>query len=357
MTSRTIRSIVIAAILVMGAVWSLSAAAKAAEGQYPNGSYLASGRWLKQHLDDPNLVVVDVRGDKDFDGRVIPGAVRMPYSLFRVDDPSRGIGDLFAGTVPAQEILGRHGVSRIHTVVLYDSVKRDGGATASYVFWVLDLLGHRDMMILDRGIDGWQDAGGEIASQARVPEPVLYQAPTDEIVRRRSADADFIYTRLGDPHYQVLDVRSREEYLGERANQALGGGALKLGHIPTAVNVEYKLNWTDKETKAVKGYRDLQELYRGLDPGASIILYCHSGRRGSYSYFILRLMGFDNVALYDPSWYEWGSEDNFYPVELTERKLAGTGLPTAMRGASAPGTVRTGTGPRKSPSGYVSCGG
>ena len=356
MSSRTIRTSVIALVLLTGAGWSLSAA-RTSQALYPNAEYLASGQWLKQHIDDANLVVVDVRGDKDFDGRVVPGAVRMPWSLFRMDDPSRGIGGLFVGTVRAQEILGRHGISRIDTVVLYDSVKRDGGATASYLFWVLDLLGHRNMKLLDRGIDGWQDAGGEISSQARPPEPVLYQAPTDEIVGKRSADADFIYSRLGDPHYLIMDVRSRAEYLGEKANPALGGGALKLGHIPTAVNVEYKLNWTDRESKAVKGYRDLQELYRGLDPAASVILYCHSARRGSYSYFILRLMGFDSVALYDPSWYEWGSEDNFYPVELTERKLAGKGLPAATGAASARGTVRTGTGPRKSPSGYVSCGG
>lgn len=364
-SGRTIRYTSIFLVLLAATVWSFGSAAGQTQ-RYPNAGFLATGKWLKEHLNDPNLVIVDVRNDEHFDGRVIPGAVRMPWSLFRMDDPARGIGGAFVGTVRAQKILGEHGLSRIHHIVLYDSVERDGGATASYVFWVLDLLGHRKVSVLERGIDGWAEAGGRVVPETEEPDPVLYQAPSDEIRMERSVEADFIQSRMGDPYYIILDVRSRAEYLGEKLNGALGGGPLKAGHIPTAVNIEYKLNWTDPGSKAIKSISQLREMYAGFDPGLTVITYCHSARRGSFGYFILRLMGFENVALYDPSWFEWGNPDNFYPVETVERELAGSaGLhATGVSARAAPVRGDRGSSPRSpndgssgSTSGYVSCGG
>lgn len=349
---------VIAVLLVLGAFWALASARQTAE-EYPGGRFLATGAWLRAHLDDPNLVVVDVRTDKDFDGRAIPGAVRMPWTLFRYDDPSRGHGDIFVGTVRAQEILGAHGITRTDTVVLYDTVKRDGGALSSYLFWVLDLLGHREMRVLERGLDGWLAAGGETAPEPRPPEPLLYQAPAPEIRRNRMVDAAFVQARLGDPYYQLLDVRSREEYLGEKPSEGLGGEPLRLGHIPTAVNVDYRLHWADPETKALKSYAELQELYRGLDPAKTVIPYCHSGRRASFSYFILRLMGFEDVAMYEASWFEWGNPRTFFPIEFEERVLTGERPGTPVRKADAGGApgARPAAAPAPAKGGYVSCGG
>lgn len=354
-----IRYGVIAFLLVLGAFWALASARTEAQ-DYPGGRFLATGAWLRAHLGDPNLVVVDVRTDRDFDGKAIPGAVRMPWTLFRYDDPSRGHGDIFVGTVRAQEILGAHGIARTDTVVLYDTVKRDGGALSSYVFWVLDLLGHREMKVLERGLDGWLAAGGE-TGDPRVPEAVLYQAPASEIQLRRMVDAAFVQARLGDPHYQILDVRSREEYLGEKASEGLGGEPLRLGHIPTAFNVDYRTQWADPATKALKTYAALQDLYRGLDPARTVIPYCHSGRRASFAYFVLRLMGFEDVAMYEASWFEWGNPRTFFPIEFEERVLSGERPGTPVRKADARPAPRAGPGAPPTPApargGYVSCGG
>jgi thiosulfate/3-mercaptopyruvate sulfurtransferase len=88
-------------------------------------------------------------------------------------------------------------------------------------------------------------------------------------------DGTLTYNRLEDPHYQILDVRSREEYLGETPNMGLNGKVLKLGHIPTAFNIDFRQNWMDANTKVLKRYPELQDLYRGLDPTKGTITYCH----------------------------------------------------------------------------------
>jgi thiosulfate/3-mercaptopyruvate sulfurtransferase len=173
--------------------------------------------------------------------------------------------------------------------------------------------------------------------------------------------------RLGDPYYQILDVRSRAEYLGEKPNTGLDGTPLKPGHVPTATNIDYTLNWNTPDIKAVKPYAALRELYGGLDPGRAVIIYCHSARRGSFGYLVLRLMGVEDVMLYEPSWMEWGNKRYYYPVETTENILTGKpltkttsssaafnrgGTTTPNSGMAAP----SGSG-RGSKSGYVSCGG
>lgn len=362
MSSMAVKRAVIALLLVLGGIWSLNSAP--AVGAYPNPDLLASTKWVAAHKDDPDVVVVDVREDKYFDGKVIPGAIRMPWREFRKNDVLYGLGGVFVGIDEAQEILGRHGIARTDTVVLYDSVERDGGATCSYVFWVLDLLGHQDVRILERGIDGWVADGMETAEAPTKREALLYQAPVDEVRVLKRISGNKIYQRLGDPHYQIVDVRSQAEYLGEKPNTGLDGTVLKLGHIPTAYNVNYTLNWTSAEEKAIRPAEELAALYAGMDPSKGTVVYCHSGRRGSFGYFIMRLMGFEDVRLYENSWFEWGSPDNFYPVE-TKANTPSSSAPLSMsasgksqpKAAGKSGGAGMSTSSGGSGDGYVSCGG
>lgn len=244
-------------------------------------------------------------------------------------------------------------------------MERDGGATASYLFWVLDVLGHEKMRILDGGIDAWRRSGFDMNSTPAQLSAILYQGPMDEIKSDRIINGDFVYQRLGDPYYQIIDVRSQPEYVGEKGTKDLRGNPLKLGHIPTAVNVDYRLNWVDKKTKTIQSHRALQDLYRGLDPDRGVIVYCNSGRRSSFSYFVLRLMGIGNVYTYEASWKQWGNPAMFYPVETTQRKLAGTELPEAsrrsMKGGATKSEMRSDAGSEQTAGqpkgGYVSCGG
>jgi thiosulfate/3-mercaptopyruvate sulfurtransferase len=369
---RPIRYLVIAALLLLGVSWSVASGIKDSSATgYPNARFMATAQWLKSHMNDARIVIVDVRTDKYFNSKLIPDAVRMPWNRFRYDNRAANMAGVFVGIERAQEILGAHGIARNDTVVLYDSVERDGGATSSYIFWILEVLGHRNIKVLERGIEAWIEAGGKTVSSPRKAEAVLYQAPSDEINPRFLVEADFISARLGDPYYQILDVRSRQEYLGEKPNLGLDGTVLKLGHIPTAYNINYVLNWTDLDTKAMKPYADLLQLYKGLDPNRAVITYCHSARRSAFGYFVLRLMGFADVMLYEASWMEWGNQRYFYPVQTAENIPEQRGIAlTEPRGSQAvsAGLRETSSGQGVRPktgikdgkdkkSGYISCGG
>lgn len=357
------RHVLIAAILIIGLWWSIGSADKN-DTPYPNSQFTASAGWLNAHINDLDLIVVDVRTDKHFDGRVIPGAVRMPWSLFRYNDTGENLASTFVGVTQAQAILGHHGITANDTVVLYDSVERDGGATASYIFWVLDLLGHENKRILDQGIDGWKTAGFETQSFLKKPDPLLYQAGSENIRQDRLISGDFVYRRLGDRFYRIIDVRSTDEYLGRKGTKGLDGSPLKLGHIPTAVNINYTAAWQDLSTKKLKSFSQLQTLYQGIDPAKGIIVYCNSGRRSAFSYYVLRLMGYDAVYTYEASWKEWGNPAKFFPVETRENTLTDTRIftPSGDDGSADGHLVRNRSGQPegstdKPVGGYISCGG
>jgi thiosulfate/3-mercaptopyruvate sulfurtransferase len=124
---KLIRYVAIAAILLLGVYWSASSATSGGAGEdYPNAGFLATAEWLKSQKDDASLVIVDVRMDKYVAGKLIPGAIRMPWRQFQYDDVAGNMGGLFVGIERAQQLLGEHGIARNDTVVLYDSVKRDG---------------------------------------------------------------------------------------------------------------------------------------------------------------------------------------------------------------------------------------
>ena len=119
--NRMFKPAVIAVILILGLLWSFISAAQK-ESIYPNAEFMADAQWLKAHLEDKDLVVVDVRASEHFDNSLIPGAVRLPWSVFRFNDIGKNLASTFVGIKQAQDILGRHGITRNDTVVLYDSV-------------------------------------------------------------------------------------------------------------------------------------------------------------------------------------------------------------------------------------------
>ena len=121
----------------------------------------------------------------------------------------------------------------------------------------------------------------------------------------------------GGDELTFLDVRSPEEYRGERLHpEDLPGEVSQVaGHIPGARNVPWDASTNRDGTFRRVG--ELRELYgeAGLTPDRDIVTYCSVGERSAHSWFVLHeLLGYPNVKNYDGSWTEWGSVVNT-PIE------------------------------------------
>jgi len=253
--------------------------------------------WLREHLGDERVRLLDVSSDPDVYAQGhLPGALHLHW---RTDLTARHgpVGGQVLSREALARALGARGITEDDTVVLYDDCL---GVFAARAYWVLKYYGHADVRLLDGGRAAWEADGEEITTEAPTVEPTVYitQAPERAI----RAEWREVIDRLQDASTRYLDVRTSMEYTGHEPPTARGG------HIPGAINV----NWAhviDGDGR-LRPSEDLERLYRkaGITPEYDIIVYSQIGVRSAHSWFVLHeLLGYPSVSNYDGSWDEYSS--------------------------------------------------
>lgn len=270
--------------------------------EYAHPERLVTTEWLAEHLGRPGLVVVE--SDEDvllYETGHIPGAVKVDWHT-ELNDPV--VRDYVSGERFA-ELLGAKGISRDDTVVIYGD---RSNWWAAYALWVFTLFGHDDVRLLDGGRDKWIAERRPLTTDAPDRPAVEYPVVERDDATIRAFKEDVLATLGTQP---LIDVRSPEEYTGERTHMPAypEEGALRGGHIPTAASVPWARAAAEDGT--FRSRAQLDAIYRdevGLDDSDEVIAYCRIGERSSHTWFVLtHLLGFDRVRNYDGSWTEWGS--------------------------------------------------
>ena len=184
---------------------------------------------------------------------------------------------------------------------------------------------------MNGGRKKWELDGRPWSSE-RVSYPrATYTAQEQDASIRALRDEVLKHCKAGK---QLLDVRSPEEYRGERMHMPdyPNEGAVRGGHIPGALNVPWPMNCQEDGT--FKSAKELEKLYvkeLKMKRRSPTIAYCRIGERSSLTWFVLRyLLGFGNVKNYDGSWLEWGNA-----VRVPIAKGAEPGGLTAATASSA----------------------
>ena len=270
--------------------------------EYADGTRLVSTDWVAEHAGDPGLVIVE--SDEDvllYETGHIPGAVKVDWHTELNDPVTRDYvdGEGFAALMSAK------GISREDTIVVYGD---KSNWWAAYALWVFTLFGHEDVRLMDGGRAKWQAEGREMTTEKPKPAPTGYPVVErdDSVIR---AFLPEVRDSLGD--LPLIDVRSPEEYTGERTHMPAypEEGALRGGHIPGAKSMPW--GKAANEDGTFKSAAELKELYTeqaGLGESEEVIAYCRIGERSSHTWFVLKhLLGYSNVRNYDGSWTEWGN--------------------------------------------------
>lgn len=265
---------------------------------------LISTEWLAEHMDDPNVRIVESNEDPLlYPSGHIPGAVEIDW----VRDLNDPIVRDYLSTEAFAALMSRCGIDENTTVVFYGD---KSNWWACYSLWVFELFGHTNTKILDGGRALWEAEGRPLTRDNTKVTPTRYVAnERDDSTQRIYRDGVLEHIRQGLP---LVDVRSPQEFSGEALHMPgyPQEGALRGGHIPGAKSVPWA-RATDPTTGKFLTPDELEDLYcgqQGLDPATPTVAYCRIGERSSHTWFVLRhILGFENVKNYDGSWTEWGN--------------------------------------------------
>jgi len=253
---------------------------------YQHPETLVSTQWAADHLNDPNIRLVEVDVDTTaYEQGHIPGAVGWNWQSQLQDNIRRDLIDQSA----LESLLGQSGISNDTTVLLYGD---NNNWFAAYAFWQLKYYGHKDVRLINGGRKKWVEQ-----KRLLTTEPTKVAA-----TKYRAASPD-------EAPAQLVDVRSGDEFTGKIiAPPGMSETAQRGGHIPGAANIPWAQ--AANEDGTFKSPEALKALYegKGVTGKNEVIAYCRIGERSSHTWFVLKyLLGYDKVKNYDGSWTEWGN--------------------------------------------------
>ncbi len=265
---------------------------------------LVSTDWLAQHMNNPDLRIIDASWylpDEGRDPRAEYDAAHIPGArFFDIDEIADLRSDLPHTVPPVEKFMSRMramGIGDGHQVVVYDG---DGLLSAARVWWLFRLMGQFDIAVLDGGLPKWQEEGREIED---LP-PILRDRHMN--VRRqahmiRDVTQVAAASKLGD--HEILDARSLGRFQGIDPEPREG---LRGGHIPGSKCLYFRdlLN----EDATMKDNAGLQAAFdaAGADLSKPVITTCGSGVTACIICLALERLGYDRHSVYDGSWSEWG---------------------------------------------------
>jgi thiosulfate/3-mercaptopyruvate sulfurtransferase len=256
---------------------------------------------LRAELTQPNarLRILDLSPPRTYRRGHIPGAIHAWWqdtmewnrpiygTVLRPDEEQR------ARTGLLQDL----GIDDSIRVVVYDD---DQNRWAARMLWFLRFLGHDAVAILDGGLAAWRGAGGDLDDG----EDAAPNLSTPTVVPREGyyVTTDQLIPLLDDDRTRLVDTRDFDE-IHDDVN-----GTLPIGRIPGARWVPWTATLRDAAGR-LQTVAALRKLY--LDQGISrehrVVVYARFGVEGAHSWYVLKMLGYPEVLVYDWGWADWST--------------------------------------------------
>ncbi len=274
--------------------------------------YFVTTNWLNNNLDNPDLIILDARGDEAYAKGHIPGARSVSWQS--LSNMTAEFATENWGTVTDKEALSAQlaslGLTEDSSIVVYADTQKGWGEDGR-ILWSLNIAGIKDVKILDGGINVWNDAGLDTNKEA------VEVAKSDFELSELDLSKAISTTQLAEEYsqYKVIDTRDFDEYEG-----AQKFGEARGGHLPNALWISYKDLL--KEDGSIKDLATIEQLFEdaGLNKTDKIVTYCTAGIRSAHFAVILDMLGYESVANYDDSYYVWANDPTLQIGKVVKEK-------------------------------------
>jgi len=263
---------------------------------------VVSLEWLKEHYNDPNLVLIDVRDAKEFQKGHLLKAVNVPVfeKLFY------GKQMLMPPLSKLKKLFSESGIDDNSEIVVYGGVSPIWSAR---FYWLSKVLGANDVGILQVNYGNWKKDYLPTSTKVYKPPYKDFAPKINNDILETKLD---VITSMRKAY--IIDGRPFEFYIGEKSH------AKRAGHIPTALNFPGSLTYKKTgDNSVVKSFESLEKLYKGLSKDKPIILYCEDGADAAMNFLVLQKLGY-KVSVYEGSWLEWGNDPHL-PIETKVNKI------------------------------------
>lgn len=273
--------------------------------EYARPEILVEPDWVTEHSSDPNVRIIDCAVVEAYRRGHIPRAVQLPvhYYIKEADPAGSDHGVLVMPPGEFEDLMAQLGVGPETTVVTYDD---NNALVAARLWWVLNYYGHDKVKVLNGGWHRWLTEGRPVtfhATHAPKASSRFVARPNAAIY----ATVDLLKGKHADPGCQVLDARTDGEWDGtnDRGNR-------RSGRVPEARHLEWLRFVAQDDTRKFLPADAIQALLdeAGISRERPTITYCQGGIRAAHAAFVLTLLGYNDIRVYDGSMREWANRED-----------------------------------------------
>jgi len=282
-----VRAIIIMALFVTAAI----------------ASPLVSVDWVKQHMNDANLVILDIgKTHADYEKGHIPGALKIARHI-DIENTYNYPPSKFITKEQFESLMEKLGISNDTTVVMYDN---SFGLFSTRMFSIMELYGHDidKLKVVNGGLVAWQKKGYPVSTETAKPK----SKGNYKVSKTRDITVtwDEVYRNsiFNVKPIDLIDARPFPEFSGKNVR------AIRPGFIPNAINITGSDAANNQDDHTFKKAEEIKAVLKSknIKGDREIYTYCHSGDRASHMYFAIKyIAGIENVKIYDGSWIEWAS--------------------------------------------------
>ncbi len=261
---------------------------------------LVSTNWLAKNLEEPTLVIIDIRTSDTYRDGHIPGAVNVPFRSWVTT--RKGLMLELPEVEALFKVIGGAGIKSDSRVVVANKVDiHHDIADATRTACTLLYAGVDNVAVFDGGYNKWLKEKKPLSDKTVKPKPLAYKG---ELNKALFVDKAYVEKKLGKA--AIVDTRAPDEFFGITQDLFTD----RPGHIPGASCLPAPWVWTEAGTyRSVKEIRALAAGVVGPDKSREIIIYCGVGGYSSTWCFLLReLLGYTNVKIYEGAAQEWTAD-------------------------------------------------